>query len=71
MVHSFCKEMESTEHAQLLKTCLPSYVNGLCQLASHCPEDVVFIVVDSLQLVAKVFKIHFYYTIFFCHTCTR
>ena len=54
MMCSLCKELDCTEHAMLLKTWLPSYMESLCQLAGHCPEDVVFIVVDSLQLVARV-----------------
>ena len=52
--YSFCSELKSTEHAQLLKTWLPSYLQCLCELAGRSPEDVVFLVIDSLQLVARV-----------------
>ena len=54
LYHSLCNELKSTGHAHLLRTWLPDYLSSLCELASQSPEDVVFLMVESLQLVARV-----------------
>ena len=41
-----------------MKTWLPSYLTSLCELAGQSPEDVVFLIVDSLQLLARVMETH-------------
>ena len=52
--YSFCSELKSSEHAQLLKKWLPDYLTCLCDLASTSHEDVVFLVIDSMQMVVRV-----------------
>ncbi len=47
-------ELKSTEHVVLLRKWLPSYLTSLCELGSSSHEDVVFIIVDCLQMVAGV-----------------
>ena len=53
-VSSFCVELKSTDRVQLLTKWLPDYMAGLCDLGSSSHEDVVFIIVDCLQMVARV-----------------
>jgi len=51
---SFCEDLKSTDHVHLLKKWLPEYLSCLCELGSSSHEDVVFIIVDCLQIVAMV-----------------
>lgn len=53
-VYYFCNELKGTDASQLMKTWLPSYLRCLCELASQSSEDVVFLVVDSLQLLTRM-----------------
>ena len=53
-VCSFCSGLKPTEHAQLLRPLLPHYLRWLCEMSGEYSDDVVSLVVDSLQLVAQV-----------------
>lgn len=51
---SFCSELRETEGQACLLPVLPSLLSCLCTMATDSPDIVLLVVVDTLQLVAKV-----------------
>ena len=47
-------ELKHTEHAQLMHPYLTVYLEQVVGMAGDYPEDVLYIVVDTLQYLAQV-----------------
>jgi hypothetical protein len=49
-----CQQLKSTDRLSALVPYLTYFINGLCDIASDSNDDIIFIVLDSLQLVCQM-----------------